>query len=69
MTDQWPHHRTARPSLEFIGKHGVEKWLQAQQQEWSCPDCGARTHWYQQRCGCGQNLDAWALPASESRET
>ncbi len=66
MTDEWPHHRTARPNLEFIRSHGVEKWLQAQRQEWSCPSCGADIKWYQRQCSCGKELDAWDLPAQSA---
>jgi len=62
MNDQWPHHWTMEPNLEYIKKHGKEKWLQAQKKEWSCPDCGAATFWYQKACSCGQPLEAWDPP-------
>ena len=41
----------------------VEKWLLAQQQEWSCKSCAAVIHWYQKQCHCGLQLEAWELPA------
>jgi hypothetical protein len=63
MNDQWPHHWTMQPNLEYIKKNGIEKWLLAQQQEWSCKSCAAAIHWYQKECGCGQRLEAWELPA------
>lgn len=63
MNDEWPHHWTMEPNLKFIRKNGVKSWLQAQQQEWSCDNCGAEVKWYQRMCRCGQPLDAWDLPA------
>lgn len=62
MTDEWPHHWTIKSSLQFIKKHGKEKWLKDQKIEWSCLNCHARTAWYQKQCECGQNLKAWDLP-------
>ena len=62
MSDEWPHHWTMKPNLEFIHKHGKEKWLEAQRKEWSCTGCGTEIMWYQARCSCGQQLDAWEPP-------
>ena len=47
MNDQWPHHWTMEPNLQHIKENGKEKWLKAQEKEWSCTSCGARIHWYQ----------------------
>jgi hypothetical protein len=63
MYDEWPHHWTMEPNLEYVRAHGKQKWLQAQEEQWSCPNCGAQTFWYQKSCTCGQPLDAWDLPA------
>jgi hypothetical protein len=63
MHDKWPHHWTMQPNLEYIKKNGAEKWLLAQQQEWSCKSCAAAIHWHQKQCRCGQQLEAWELPA------
>ena len=63
MNDKWPHHRTMQPSLEYIKKHGKKKWLEAQKKEWACKNCGAEIKWYQKTCSCGQELDAWDVPA------
>ena len=63
MNDQWPHHWTIAPNLEYIKKNGKQKWLQAQEREWSCKRCGAEVLWYQKECACGQELDAWDVPA------
>jgi hypothetical protein len=62
MTDKWPHHGTMMPNLEYIQKHGVEKWLEAQKKVWSCRSCGEAIFWYQRTCRCGNKLDAWDLP-------
>ncbi|MFC1782604.1 DUF3795 domain-containing protein [Planctomycetota bacterium] len=64
MNDKWPHHGTMEANLKYIKNNGVQKWLQAQQQEWSCTGCGAEIMWYQKTCRCGQLLEAWEVPAS-----
>jgi anaerobic ribonucleoside-triphosphate reductase len=63
MNDKWPHHWTMGPNLEYIKKNGKKKWLKAQKKDWSCKSCGAEIKWYQRMCSCGQQLDAWDLPA------
>ena len=65
MNDEWQHHSTMEPNLEYIRKNGVEKWLQAQEQEWSCGNCGTEIYWYQKRCKCGQLLDAFEPPEND----
>ena len=63
MHDEWPHHWTMEPNLEYIRAHGRQAWLAAQEQQWSCPNCGAQIFWFQKSCSCGQALEAWELPA------
>ncbi len=63
MHDQWPHHWTMEPNLEYIRNQGRQAWLAAQEEQWSCPNCGAQTFWFQKSCNCGQSLEAWDLPA------
>jgi len=63
MHDQWPHHWTMEPNLEYIRANGRQAWLAAQEEQWSCPNCGAQTFWFQKSCACGQTLEAWDLPA------
>ncbi len=62
MHDKWPHHGPMERNLAYIKEHGVEKWLEQQKQEWSCRNCGAEITWYQKKCGCGKQLEAWVLP-------
>ena len=62
MTDKWPHHWTMKPNLTYIKKHGTENWLKAQDKEWSCDSCGNHIMWYQEKCKCGKQLDAWDIP-------
>lgn len=66
MNDEWLHHSTMEPNLDSIKKHGLEKWLQTQQQEYSCDTCGAGIKWYQKRCTCGRDLDAFEPPAQHN---
>ena len=62
MNDKWPHHWTMEPNLAFIKERGVDEWLKAQKQEWSCKDCGSEIKWYQKECNCGEHLKAWQVP-------
>jgi hypothetical protein len=62
MTDKWPHHWTMKPNLEYIKENGLEKWLQAQKEEWTCRSCGAEIKWYQKVCACGCDLGGWDVP-------
>ena len=68
MNDEWPHHWTMQPNLEYIKENGRDEWLKLKKQEWSCKNCGAEIKWYQKECDCGQKLDAWDLPDSYSPE-
>ncbi|MFH1942801.1 MAG: DUF3795 domain-containing protein [bacterium] len=62
MNDKWPHHRTMEPNLQYIKNNGLKKWLQTQQQEWSCIRCGSPIVWYQKHCSCGQKLESFEIP-------
>lgn len=51
------HLRFNKLNLEYIRKHGVEKWLAEQDASWRCPDCGERFTWYSETCRkCGKAL-------------
>jgi len=63
MSDQWPHHWTMQPNLEYIRRHGIAQWLRVQEQQWTCSGCGAGRHWYKRKCECGQDLDGFEPPA------
>ncbi len=65
MRDEWPHHWTMAPNLEYIRKYGVDKWLEAQAQKWLCKTCGANIYWYQKTCGCGKELEAFEIPKTD----
>lgn len=62
MSDQWPHHWTMAANLEYIETRGVDAWLTAQKEEWSCRGCGSGIYWYQGECTCGRKLKAWKVP-------
>jgi hypothetical protein len=65
MHDPWPHHNSIRGNFDFILEHGVDKWLEAQNEEWSCDVCGGEIRWYQKKCSCGNEIDGWDLPEEE----
>lgn len=55
--DEWPHHIEVIDNLKRISEIGEEAWLDEQADRWSCPDCGARIHWYQKVCTlCGAGI-------------
>jgi len=62
MNDKCPHHWTIRVNHQIIKKCGKDKWLKAQEKEWSYKSCGARIIWYQKKCKCRHALDAWEVP-------
>lgn len=49
-TDEWEHHTEVLANLNRIKQVGKASWLQEQQERWKCPQCGARTEWYQKEC-------------------
>lgn len=52
--DEWAHHIDVIDNLKRIKEIGIDAWLAEQKQQWSCPQCGSRTHWYQSKCcHCG----------------
>lgn len=48
--DEWPHHKEVLDNLTRMRQIGIEAWLEEMRKTWSCPRCGARTHWYQSKC-------------------
>jgi hypothetical protein len=56
-----PHLTACRANVAAARQGGVERWLAAQEERWSCPGCGARFAWYSEACfGCGADLRARA---------
>lgn len=55
--DEHSHHSIALHNLGVMRKSGVEAWVAEQKTRWSCPQCGERFSWYDERCGqCGSAL-------------
>jgi len=52
--DEHPHHSVILKNLARIKEKGPDAWLEEQKHRWSCPVCGARFTWYDDRCPeCG----------------
>jgi hypothetical protein len=52
--DEHPHHSVVLKNLERMKEKGPDAWLEEQKARWSCPACGARFTWYDDRCPeCG----------------
>jgi hypothetical protein len=55
--DDMPHHSVVFQNLRRISGMGVEKWLQEENDRWSCPACSRRFSWYETVCAsCGGPL-------------
>jgi hypothetical protein len=55
--EEWEHHRVVLTNLDRIKAIGSEAWLQEQNDKWKCPQCSARTIWYQKQCTrCGTEI-------------
>ena len=45
------HIKAIETNQAYICEHGVDAWLQDQEQRWSCPHCGSPFSWYTDSCG------------------
>ena len=65
--DQLPHLVSMQENSEYIKKRGRDFWLKAQKQRWTCPQCGEKFSWYEQKCEkCGNRLDSYPKPPEQS---
>ncbi|WP_230869469.1 DUF3795 domain-containing protein [Iocasia frigidifontis] len=48
--DENPHHSIVLHNLNNIKKIGTKKWLKEQEKRWSCPECGEKYSWYDEKC-------------------
>ncbi|MDD2230906.1 MAG: DUF3795 domain-containing protein [Candidatus Cloacimonetes bacterium] len=56
--EEWEHHQVVLKNLYRIKEIGIETWLAEQETYWSCPACGCRTQWYQEKCTkCGEQIE------------
>ena len=44
------HHKKVIENLQFIKDHGIEKWVEQQDKEGTCPNCGKMLYWYSLKC-------------------
>lgn len=57
VLDKLPHWSTAASNVDMIKMQGVQKWLEAQEAQWKCPDCQSDYSWYATHCTqCGKDL-------------
>ncbi|MGE5403577.1 MAG: DUF3795 domain-containing protein [Candidatus Saccharibacteria bacterium] len=53
-----PHIKMVPINLDIIKKSGVTEWLNQQEKQWKCQECGSETSWYISHCvKCGKELD------------
>lgn len=60
--DKWAHHSAVTRNLDRLKEVGLAAWLAEQDARWTCPACGARFDWYDEKCpDCGaETFDARA---------
>jgi rubrerythrin len=46
----WPYQQIVSNNMESIQRDGLSKWLEAQEQRWRCPTCGASHSWWDETC-------------------
>lgn len=52
-----PHLKQVPGNMEYIKKHGVNRWLSEQEKKWKCPVCQTGFAWYSSTCeNCGHDL-------------
>jgi hypothetical protein len=44
------HHAGLIEELEYLKRHGVERWVEKQDQSGRCPNCGKALYWYAREC-------------------
>ena len=44
------HHERVIEHLQFMKDHGIERWVERQNGENACPDCGKMLYWYSLEC-------------------
>jgi len=44
------HHAHVIEDLKYMSEHGIEKWVEAQEQAGQCPRCGTILYWQIQEC-------------------
>lgn len=48
--DGKPHHSESIKNLVLLKEIGEEKWLEMQEQQWTCEKCNSRFSWYLKKC-------------------
>lgn len=52
------HHARLIEELQFMKEHGIERWLQRQQQAGRCPQCGRMIYWHDRQCpACQKQIE------------
>ena len=64
-----PHVSESSANLETIKREGLDAWIKAQEERWSCPHCGTMFSWYASECSnCGYSLKTRSYSMSGFRK-
>lgn len=44
------HHAHVIDDLQYMKKHGIEKWIKKQEEAGCCPECGKKLYWFAHEC-------------------
>jgi len=69
QADKAVHHSSVLRGCDRIKEIGMEKWLDEQDQRWSCVKCGTPSTWYREKCEkCGSHLISCIVEEGENNE-
>jgi hypothetical protein len=60
--DGMRHHAEVLENLRRMREIGVEKWIAAEEERWSCPGCGIQVDWYARTCFKCDATQPYRLP-------
>jgi hypothetical protein len=50
------HHAGLIEELEYLKRHGIEKWVEKQDKSGRCPHCGKALYWHARECPACRSL-------------
>jgi len=61
--DGMQHHSEVLENLQKIKAMGLDKWIEHEEERWTCPQCQNKLSWYDETCSkCGVKKSAILFP-------
>ncbi|MBN1412158.1 MAG: DUF3795 domain-containing protein [Spirochaetales bacterium] len=48
--EQYPYHKEVQDNMKRLREIGLEKWINEQQEKYTCPECGHTFNWFDKKC-------------------